>query len=186
MSPSKSEMSSQKPRRIGIFNGPASPVFKTSLLFATFMLSLHAALWLALPVWKETDPLREYTTRVVSFLLGQLNIANAVQGNSIILRNESWIVTQECTAINVAILFVSFVLAYASSVRAKLLALVVGIPILFAANLSRLVTLGLLTEHFPSKAHFFHDFVWQAVFLFFVVAMWLIWIKLVVTREDNM
>jgi len=85
----------------------------------------------------------------------------------------------------VLILFVSFVLAYASSFRSKLLALVAGIPFIVVCNITRLVTLGLLTEYFPLKAHFFHDFVWQTVFVFLVVAMWLVWIELVVKREVN-
>jgi len=42
---------------------PVSPLLKTSLLFATLMLVLHAVLWLAVPVWRESDPLRGYTTR---------------------------------------------------------------------------------------------------------------------------
>jgi len=169
----------------GAVRRPLYPLLKTSLLFAAFMLTCHAVLWLAVPVWKEADPLREYTTRIVSFLLSKLNITNAVSGYAITLRNDSWIVTQECTAINVLILFVSFVLAYASSIRAKLLALVFGIPFIVVCNVTRLVTLGLLTEYLPSKAHFFHDFVWQSVFVFLVIAMWLIWIQLVVKREDN-
>ncbi|MBJ6749132.1 archaeosortase/exosortase family protein [Geomonas anaerohicana] len=179
------EISSARPQRNGAVKRPVSPLITTSLLFAAFMLSLHAVLWLAVPVWKETDPLRAYTTKTVSFLLDKLNIANAVSGNTITLHNDIWSVTQECTAINVLILFVSFVLAYTSSIRAKLLAMLAGIPFIVISNLARLVTLGLLTEYFPRKAHFFHDFVWQTVFVFLVIAMWLIWIELVVKREDN-
>jgi archaeosortase B (VPXXXP-CTERM-specific) len=174
-----------KIKRNGATKRSVSPLIKTSFLFAASMLILHTVLWLAVPVWKETDPLREYTTKTVAFLLGKLNIANAVSGNSIILPNDKWIVTQECTAVNVLILFVSFVLAYSSSLRAKLIALTAGIPFIFVSNLTRLVTLGVLTKYFPSKAHFFHDFVWQTVFVFLVIAMWLIWIELVVKREDN-
>jgi exosortase/archaeosortase family protein len=167
----------------GALKRPLPPLLKTSLLFAAFMLVLHAILWLAVPVWKENDPLREYTTRTVAFFLNQLKIANVVNGYAITLRNDNWIVTQECTAINVLILFVSFVLSYTASIRAKLLALIAGVPFIVACNLTRLVTLGLLTEYFPSKAHFFHDFIWQAVFVFLVIAMWLAWIELVVNRE---
>lgn len=179
------EVSLQKLEVSGAVKRPVAPLLKTSVLFAVFMLSLHAVLWLAVPVWKETDPLRAYTTKTVSFFLDKLSIANVVSGNVITLRNDTWIVTQECTAINVLILFVSFVLAYTSSIRAKLLALVAGVPLIVISNLARLVTLGLFTEYFPRKAHFFHDFIWQAVFVFLVVVMWLIWIELVVKREDN-
>jgi archaeosortase B (VPXXXP-CTERM-specific) len=172
-------------RRNGVIGRPVSPVVKTSVLFVTFMLALHSVLWLAVPVWKASNPLREYTTAVTSFLLGKLSIANTVNGYAITLRNDSWVVTQECTAINVVILFVSFVLAYSASLRSKLLALFAGIPLIVASNIVRLVTLGLLTEYLPQKAHFLHDFVWQTVFVSLVIAMWLLWIDLVVKRESN-
>lgn len=149
------------------------------------MLVFHLVFWVSVPVWQESDPLRKYTTNAVSFLLTALGIANRASGNTIFLRNDTWIVTHECTAINVLILFVSFVGAYTASFRAKLRALIIGVPFIIAANLGRLVTLGLLTEYSPGYADFFHDYVWETLFLFLVVGLWLIWIELVVKREGN-
>ena len=98
------------------------------------MLGLPAVLWLTAPGWKDTDPLCDFTTRIVSSFLRKLDIAHAVSGNTISLRNDTRIVTQECTAVNVMILFSSFVLAHGSSIKAKLLALVPGIPSLSPAT----------------------------------------------------
>ncbi|MBJ6802492.1 archaeosortase/exosortase family protein [Geomonas propionica] len=164
---------------------PFPPLLKTCLCFGGYMVLLHIVLWLAVPVWKGTDPLREFTTQTTSLFLNQLHIQNTVTGYSISLKNDTWLVTQECTAVNVLILFASFVLAYTASPRSKILALAAGIPFIVAANLTRLVTLGLLTDVFPNSAHFFHDFVWETVFVLLVIAMWLTWIKTVVMREEN-
>ena len=55
-----------------VMKRPFSPLLKTCLLFAAFMLVLHVVLWLAVPVWKEADQLREYTTWTTSYLLSKL------------------------------------------------------------------------------------------------------------------
>ncbi len=149
------------------------------------MAGLHVLLWLSVPVWKATDPMREFTTHTTSFLLNQFHIHNTVNGYSIMLKNDTWLVTQECTAVNVLILFTSFVLAYAASLKAKVMALATGIPFIIAANLARLVSLGFLTELFPRRAHFFHDFVWETIFVVLVIAMWLLWIRMVVMHEES-
>lgn len=149
------------------------------------MLALHAIFWFVMPIWKQTDPLRDFTTQVTSYLLTKFNIANSVNNYTISLRNDTWVVTQQCTAINVFILYVSFILAYSASIKSKCLAFLIGIPFILASNIGRLLTLGLLTEYFPTKAHFFHDFVWEAVFVILVISMWLIWIEVVVKHEEN-
>lgn len=166
-------------------NRPYRPLLKTCLFFGGYMVLFHIVLWLAFPVWQATDPLRELTTQTTSFLLNQLHVQNTVNGYSIALKNDTWIVTQECTAVNVLILFVSFVLAYTASPGSKVFALVAGIPFIVAANFTRLVTLGVLTDVFPTSAPFFHDFVWETIFVLLVVAMWLTWIKTVVMREEH-
>lgn len=162
---------------------PAASLAKTCLLFGLFMGIFHLTLWFAMPA--GIDPLRESTIRIVSGLLKSIHIENSVDAAYIMLKNKTWIITPECTAINVFILFVSFVLSYASSVRAKLVALAVGMPFIFAANITRLVLLGWVTEHAPHYARFTHDYAWQALFLILVVVMWLVWIEQVVKREEN-
>lgn len=163
--------------------GPTASLVKTCLLFGLFMGIFHFTLWFVMPA--DIDPLRESTIRIVSGLLKGIHVENSVDAAYIMLKNKTWIITPECTAINVFILFVSFVLSYASSVRAKLVALVIGMPFIFAANITRLVLLGWVTEHAPQYARFTHDYAWQALFLILVVAMWLAWIELVVKREEN-
>jgi exosortase/archaeosortase family protein len=77
------------------------------------------------------------------------------------------------------------VLAYTSSIKSKLMALAAGIPFIFAVNIIRLVALGWVTTHIPQYARMFHDYLWQAGFLFLVIAMWLTWIELVVKLEET-
>lgn len=168
--------------RSGANHRPA-PLWRVCLLFALFMTLFHLLLWLIVP--GDTDPLRSSTTAIVSSLLNGIGISNVMEGTHIILGNSTWIVTPECTAVNVHILFVSFVLAYGSRIRSKLIAIALGLPLLFTANIVRLVVLGWVTENFPTYARFAHDFAWQAVFILLVVVVWLVWIELVVKHEKD-
>ena len=106
-------------------------------------------------------------------------------GIHMILPNARWEVISDCTAIGAQVIFISFVLAFPSSKKAKLLATGIGVPFIFAVNIVRLVALGWLTYLSPKLADYCHDFVWQMGFLFMVVGMWLAWIEWVVKREKN-
>ncbi len=162
---------------------PRASLVRVSLLFVLFMALFHGILWLT--VSEGSDPLRETTTRFVSGLLDFCGVRNFADATHISMRNAQWVITPECTAVNVYILFVSFILAFSSSLRAKLVALAAGVPFIFAANIARLVALGWATEHHPRYARFIHDYAWQAVFVLLVVLMWLVWIELVVRREGS-
>lgn len=176
----QAEQAAQKP---GAGNRPGSSLIKTSILFALFLMGLHACTWLF--------ALKGYirwgygTAHVVSSILNLTGIQNTVDHNIIHLRNDTWNVTSECTAINAVFLFISFILAYSSSFRSKALGLAGGIPLIIIVNVVRLVALGWVTEYWPNQAHLFHDYVWEVIFMFFIVALWFSWISLVVNREKT-
>ena len=65
------------------------------------------------------------------------------------------------------------VLAYPSEGRRKLLALVVGVPVLFALNLVRLVHLFYLGVHDPDLFRPAHELIWQALIVVVVFLLWL-------------
>lgn len=162
---------------------PDTSLVKTCGLFALFLVSLHAFTWLF--ALKGYIKWGYGTAQVVSSLLNAMEIGNTVERNIIHLRNDTWNVTSECTAVNAVFLFISFILAYTSSFRSKAVGIVSGIPLIVAVNILRLVALGWVTEYWPARAHFFHDYVWETIFLFFIVALWFVWINLVVNREKT-
>lgn len=166
----------------GAEHRPASSLIKLCFLFAVCIVGAHLLLWLVTP---DPDPLAVITTATIGWLLEATGINIAIHGTYITLGNNYWEVSSECTAVNVVILFASFVLAYGASLKAKILALITGIPFIVLANLARLFVLAWITELFPGQSRFFHDYAWQAAFVILVVAMWLAWIELVVKREKN-
>lgn len=164
-------------------DSPRAPFIKICLLFALFLVGLHAFTWLF--ALKGYIKWGYGTAHLVSSILNAMGICNTVNRNIIQLRHDTWNVTSECTAVNAVFLFIAFILAYSSSMRSKALGLVSGIPLIVAANIIRLVVLGWVTEYWPQQAHLFHDYVWETIFLFFIVALWFTWINLVVNREKN-
>ncbi len=125
------------------------------------------------------------TAHIVSSILNSTGIQNLVDGNIITLRNDTWNVTSECTAVNAVFLFISFILAYTSTIRSKGVGLITGVPLILTVNILRLVVLGWVTEYWPKQAKLFHDYVWETIFLFFIIALWFVWISLVVNREKT-
>jgi len=95
----------------------------------------------------------------------------------IILSNQSWHVTLECTAIYLMGLFWSFILVYPVRPLEKLIGIALGVPIIFMANVLRLMLLAAAVKFLPGYFQVLHDYVWQVVFIFLVVTLWFAWIQ---------
>jgi archaeosortase B (VPXXXP-CTERM-specific) len=167
----------------GVSSRPGSSLLKTCTIFAVVLIFLHAFTWLF--ALKGYIKWGTGTAKIVSSVLNATGIQNTVDYNIIHLRNDTWNVTSECTAVNAVFLFISFIVAYSSTFKSKAFGLITGIPLISATNIVRLVALGWVTEYWPSQSHLFHDYVWETIFLFFIIALWFLWVNLVVNREKT-
>lgn len=104
-------------------------------------------------------------------------------------RQFTFILVPDCGAIEVISIFIAAVLAFPSQIRKRLLGLVIGIPTLYCVNILRLSSLAYLAAYDPTDElkwfNFAHEYVWQVVFIIFVVAVWLCWIEFVVQRRSS-
>lgn len=82
-------------------------------------------------------------------------------------------VSRGCLGLIPAAFLTVGVLAYPAERRRKLVALVVGVPVLFAINLVRLVHLFYLGVHRPDLFRPAHQLVWQALIVAAVFLLWL-------------
>jgi len=105
--------------------------------------------------------------------------------NTLYLAHRTWIVSTECTAIFTILMFSSFVLAYPTTIRAKGLALLAGLPFIFGANIARLFLMAWIDWLSPQYSAPFHNYVWQVAFIIMVVFMWLVWLDKVVGGETQ-
>ena len=140
------------------------------------------------PFWFFPDtiiPFQKFMVKIVGGLISASGLEVVQNGVHIILKNDQWIMTPECTALSAMIVFVAFVMVYPSSLKSKGIAVLAGIPFIIMANTLRLLTLAWATELFAKYAHLAHDYVWQVAFLILIAVMWLIWIEMVVKNESK-
>lgn len=105
--------------------------------------------------------------------------------NTIYLTNSTWLVATECTAVFIMVIFSSFILVYPASMKQKGVALLAGIPFIFGVNILRLFIMAWIDYLKPQYTEYFHQYIWQVVFIVMVVLMWMVWIDKVVNRETK-
>lgn len=152
---------------------------RTGLLFFSVVILLNIVSYLI------TDYLYFFnilTAQAATALIHLTGLKAQLNENVIRLANGVWVVDTECTAINLIIIFTSFVLVYPTTLKAKSMGVLCGIPFIFVANVTRLLIMAWMDRLKPDYFIYLHDYFWQVVFLVLVAFMWLIWIDKVVNR----
>ncbi len=91
-------------------------------------------------------------------------------------------VVADCGAIPSMSIFLAAVAAFPAPWRRRLLGVVVGLPLLYGVNILRLACLGMLGARIGAGPwfDFAHKYVWQGLYIVFVVALWLVWVECIV------
>ena len=111
----------------------------------------------------------------------------SVDGLTIMINGEGAInVINECTGIFSMTVFASIILAYDTSLRNKVLGLVVGVPILFSLAFIRLSLTTLTAVKYPEMLHLIHDCLFQIFLLVFVIIMFVLWHNIVIEKKHNL
>ncbi len=89
----------------------------------------------------------------------------------------------ECAGIFGMMIYTAAVIAYPSKLREKLYGLLLGIPGLYLINWIRMVALGIIGLHWKNLFDWFHEWMWQGIFILFVVFFWILWKEKFVKSE---
>lgn len=91
-------------------------------------------------------------------------------------------VVPDCGAIPTMVIFFAAVIAFPAPWWKRGAGVLLGLPILYAVNVFRLACLGVLGAYTgPGEIFdFAHHYVWQGVYIIFVVAVWLLWMEFIV------
>ena len=97
----------------------------------------------------------------------------------------SFIVVAECGAIEVMAIFLAAVLAFPALWWKRLVGIAGGLPLMYLVNIFRLSVLGVIGALDKSGKwfNFAHEYVWQAIYIVFVVAVWMAWVEYIVRRK---
>jgi exosortase/archaeosortase family protein len=97
-------------------------------------------------------------------------------------------VIPECGAVDAMSIFFAAVLAFPSRWTRRIIGWAIGIPVLYIVNTLRLACLGVIGA-FTNGGPWFkfaHEYVWQGIYVVFVVALWMLWVEFVVrTRREK-
>lgn len=99
----------------------------------------------------------------------------------------SFFIIPECGAIEVMAIFFAAVIAFPTLWRRRLIGLLVGLPIMYLVNILRLTCLAVIGALDSSREwfDFSHHYAWQAIYIVFVVAVWLCWVEIVVRERPE-
>jgi exosortase H (IPTLxxWG-CTERM-specific) len=84
-------------------------------------------------------------------------------------------VRRGCDAIEPIGLLIAAVLAFPARWRQRAVALALGVPLLLALNIVRIVSLFLIGAHAPSMFAVAHVEFWQTAFIIFTMFVWTMW-----------
>ncbi|HKY33507.1 MAG TPA: exosortase H [Candidatus Polarisedimenticolia bacterium] len=124
-------------------------------------------------------------TRLVAYVshrvLGPLGMETSVSGTLIVgVEGFAVNVLDGCNGVLVSSILVAAVLAFPSSWREKALGLALGIGVIQALNLARVVSLYYLGLRHPALFETFHLYVWQTVIVILSMAAWMFWAEMIV------
>jgi archaeosortase B (VPXXXP-CTERM-specific) len=88
-------------------------------------------------------------------------------------------INHECTGIFVLVIYAAFLLAYPASWLQRLVGIVFGIAVLQLVNIARLSALTVIAARWPDLFDYFHEYIWQGIFVAMLALLVAIWIDTV-------
>jgi exosortase H (IPTLxxWG-CTERM-specific) len=130
------------------------------------------------------EPLSRLIARVSATVLGVLDAAS-VAGATVGFRTFSVEIVEACNGVLPTMIFLAAVLAFPSSLSAKVCGIGLGIPVIFLLNVVRIISLALLGAWRPSLFDKVHIYVWQAVVIVASMALWVLWVEAFARRRSR-
>jgi len=119
------------------------------------------------------DWLMNGTAALLATFVEWLGIPVTCTGKLLYITNHTLAIDLDCTGLTIAALYASLIIAYPLSVRTRLIALAVGLPLIAVANMFRLVAVALASEYLdPGVFDFVHDYLFNVFMILVVVALW--------------
>jgi exosortase H (IPTLxxWG-CTERM-specific) len=128
--------------------------------------------WFERRVWA---PYLTWNASATAAVLRLVDVPAQAQGRLVSGPGAALSVERGCDAIHPSLLLVAFMLATPASRRTKLLGVAGGVAVLGGTNLLRIVTLYFVQRDWPTAFELMHIEVWQAVFIFLALLLWIAW-----------
>ena len=90
-----------------------------------------------------------------------------------------------CTAITIAALYTSLILAYRAPWEMRVFGVVAGLAAIEVANITRIVATAFTAVYAPNLMHTFHDYLFQVSMVVVAVALWAWWFSLLARAQKR-
>ncbi len=129
--------------------------------------------------WFESvrTPLVGIYSTLASVVLNIFGYGTSAVGSVLRSADFSVNIKEGCDAVIPTVLFITAVLVFPTSWNHKLKGILIGVPLLFAVNLLRIITLYLTGLYQPDLFDFMHVEFWQVLFIVFTVLLFIRWLK---------
>ena len=114
------------------------------------------------------NPLKDFTAVIVANMICAFGFNAKANGNIVTIDGFSMEIIDECVGIFSSIVYVSGVIAYPSSLRAKSIGIAFGIPILYLIDIFRLIILAFVGVSNPEIFDYVHVYLWQVTFILLI------------------
>lgn len=152
--------------------------FILGLLYATYLESSQQK--------KDTFKTSSITTKVVSQTIEVLTFfgydAHFVQHENemsvklLIADKYTSRVTEGCNSLSLIILFISFIIAFAGSIKATVFFALFGSVLIYVINVLRIALLSVLIYQYPNKIEILHNLVFPAIIYGTILMLWVVWV----------
>lgn len=150
-------------------------LFNFYLLFGYFCILFYFFLH-----WKITEQyiavnLPIIIARSVVSVLTLFGVSAKSIGPVVELTSFRFTIIYHCAGIFGMMIYAAAVLAYTARWWEKLYGLILGIAGLYLINTVRMAVLGIIGMKWRKHFDFYHEFLWQGIFIIFVIAFWVLW-----------
>lgn len=152
-----------------------SVLFKFYFLFGYFCLLFYFFLH-----WKVSEKYIAFylplmMAHSVSFVLNLFGVAAESVNAQVQLPGFGFTIIYHCAGIFGMMIYAAAVLAYPARIIEKINGLIVGFIGLYTINTVRMAALGVIGMKWRSHFDFYHEYLWQGVFIIFVIGFWILW-----------
>jgi len=152
----------------------SSPGLRFGVRFFLYLLAFSVVFW-TFSLHLHLEPVQHAIAWLSVLCQHLVGGAAQLDGTNIVIRTLTMNINHECTGVFVIMLYAGFVLAYPTSWSARLGGLAVGVPGLCLVNVIRLATLARIVEVYPGSFFYFHEYVWQGIFMVLVLVGAISW-----------
>ncbi len=171
---------------MGVRSIAANPAYRFVGLFALYLTVIALGYpWLTKRAVTFVEAMTTGTAMLGNALLSLVSDEASRSGNLMQLGSFGVMIIEECTGIFEVLIFLAAVLAYPTGWGDKLVGIGLGVPILYAFNVARILVLIWVGRFYNDLFEFMHIYFWQATLILMITSVWLLWILKVVRRGES-